>query len=75
MYVILYYPGVCYSVLSWCVKRNTAQCSICVYLYFIVFVKLFHNLQLCMLPFCPESPNWLYFNKEREDLAKQGMKY
>lgn len=28
--------------------------------------------QLILLPLCPESPNWLYYNKEREDLARAG---
>ena len=28
--------------------------------------------QLILLPLCPESPNWLYYNREREDLARAG---
>ncbi|XP_063678210.1 facilitated glucose transporter protein 1-like isoform X3 [Bolinopsis microptera] len=29
--------------------------------------------QLILLPLCPESPNWLYYNKEREDLARAAL--
>lgn len=29
--------------------------------------------QLILLPLCPESPNWLYYNREREDLARAAL--
>jgi len=29
--------------------------------------------QIILLPLCPESPNWLYYNKEREDLARAAL--
>lgn len=34
---------------------------------------IFSAIQMCILPLCPESPNWLYFNKEREDLARLAL--
>lgn len=41
-----------------------------VYFAFPVLPMLY---QVILLPFCPESPNWLYYNKNREDLATNAL--